>query len=189
MVIWGLGQFSYNLLRCNLMWMGQNLCLSYGCVILDNFLSLKKGPITKNIHPSTPTHIKIKVLSMSHSIRSAAKGYIENRFSMHLYPVGHRQLCCTNWHQSDHVVQGLPFLVLGIGKFVIDLIQDMVQCKWPNNLSGRQQRTDVISPNPCFVVKQSVFHLCFWCHRSNGSWHGHWAGATAVMGCLVPTFL
>ena len=66
------------------------------------------------------------------------------------------------------------------------LIQDVACCTWPYHLSHRQRRT-----NQCLlpvVVKLRVFLLCLWCHRSNGSWHGHCGRAAAVQGYLVPTF-
>ena len=52
---------------------------------------------------------------------------------------------------SDHVFLGLPcFLVPGIGKFVIELIQDVASCTWPYHLSRRLRRTDVKSSMPSF---------------------------------------
>ena len=50
-----------------------------------------------------------------------------------------------------YIFLGLPcFLVLGIGKFVIDLIQDVACFTWPYHLSHRQQRTNAISSIPSF---------------------------------------
>ena len=47
---------------------------------------------------------------------------------------------------SDHVFLGLPHpLVLGIGRFVTDLIQDVARCTCPYHLSLRLRRTAVIS--------------------------------------------
>ena len=57
---------------------------------------------------------------------------------------------------SDHVFPGLPFfLVPGIGKFVIDLIQDMTRFTWSCHLSRRQRRTDVISSMPNFCSSEA----------------------------------
>ena len=42
----------------------------------------------------------------------------------------------------DHVFQGLPFFqVPGIGKFVIDLMQDMDRCTWPPSESATAKDT------------------------------------------------
>ena len=56
---------------------------------------------------------------------------------------------------SDHVFRGIPFfLVPGIRKFVIDLIQNMARCTWPFHLSRRQRGADVISLMPSFCSSE-----------------------------------
>ena len=47
------------------------------------------------------------------------------------------------------------FLELGIGKFVIDVIQDVTHCTWPYHLSGRLQMADVMSSIPSFCSNEA----------------------------------
>ena len=120
----------------------------------------------------------------------AAPGYVEHRLSMHLCLVGQRQLGHTHWHQSPHIQTMFSetftfFLVPGMGKFVIDLIQ-----MWPvvhgHTIWVVDSKRSMWYPwcQVSVVVKLRVFHLCLWCHRSNGSWHGHCGGAAAVQGLV-----
>ena len=65
---------------------------------------------------------------------------------------------------SDHVLWGLPFfLVPGIWKFVIDLIQDVAHCTWPYNLSRQQWRPsgNKYHLRQCWPRFQSPY---IWCH-------------------------
>ena len=56
-------------------------------------------------------------------------------------------------------------------------IQDATRCTWPYHLSCHQRRAGVISSMPNFCNSETVFRRCLWCHRSSGSWYGHWDGA------------
>ena len=100
------------------------------------------------------------------------------------------QLLTSVFTHSDRVSLGLPFfLVPGIGKFVIDLIQDMACCTWPYHLSRWWQRIDIISTMPSFCSREDEgVSLCLWCRRSSGSWQGHCGRPSAVQGYVVTTF-
>ena len=90
---------------------------------------------------------------MSHSMGLAAPGYASlSSASMPARP----HLQTSVFTHSDHVFRGLPlFLVQGIWKFVIDLIQDVACCTWPYHLSGRQRRTDVMSSMSSFCNNEA----------------------------------
>ena len=77
------------------------------------------------------------------------------------------QLLTSILTHSDHVFLGLPeFLLQGIGTFVIDLVQDVVHCKWWYHLSRGQRRTYVVSS----VLSFSTFR---WRHNEHGDVSNH----------------
>ena len=74
---------------------------------------------------------------------------------------------------SDHVFEGLLcFLVPGIAKFVIDLIQDVAQWTWPYHLS-RRCYNDTVS---CDVHKLAMMVK----YDLESSSKGHYYGITSI---------
>ena len=58
----------------------------------------------------------------------------------------------------DHVLRGLSFfLVLGIWKCVIYLIQDVANCTWPDHFSPWQWRTEVMSSMSSFCSNEAEY--------------------------------